>query len=142
MNDRMLNRRMLSVTPSLGSRRRVGRQHRDALAHHAPHDHPAERRVRRHRSVALPQHARRQRLVRRIAQHQKRALGRHRLERDVDDALEDVGERLAADERPADVGEQLDEMPVGAAGSGRRLCDGHDWLDDRPRPFGDLVALR
>ena len=74
------------------------------------------RAIRRDRSVALPQDPRRQRLVCRIAQHQQRALRRHGLERDVDDALEDVRQRLVADERAADVREQLDQVRVDRRG--------------------------
>ncbi len=59
----------------------------------------------------------RQRLVRRLAQHQERALGGHGAERHVDDAVQDVGQRLCAEQRAAHVGEQPDELALADASS-------------------------
>ena len=58
MNDRMLNRRMLSVTRQPGIGRRVAGEDRDALAHDFADDGAAERGVGGNRAVALPQHPR------------------------------------------------------------------------------------
>ena len=92
----------------------------------------------RHRAVAMAQHARRQRLVGRLAQHQERAFGRHGLERQVHDAVEDVGQRLGAEQRPADFRQQPDELAVAHR---RRRRSAIDRLEDRARAFGNLVLL-
>ncbi len=116
MNDRMLKRRMLSVTPRPGSV--VA-----SVARIATRSRMTVRTTTRLSvafvgidAVALPEHARRQRFVSRIAEHQERALGRHRRERHVDDAIQDVRQRLAAHERAADFREQLDQVRVGGRG--------------------------
>ena len=109
-----------------------------AIAHHLPHDHAAERRLRRHGPVAVAEHARDQALVGGLAQHQERTLGRNGAERHLDNLVQHIGQRLRREQRAVHIGEQTDEMTL----ADRALADrGRDGPHDRAWTVGNLVVL-
>ena len=77
-----------------------------------------------HRSVSVAQHARRERLIPRLAQQQEGALGGHRLEREVGDAGKHVLDRLHRHERLRDVAEESQDAAPAAVASRPSLARG------------------
>ena len=135
MNERTCIAWMLLAASSRESYSASCGEHRHALAHDAIDDRPAQRRLLRRRSVAVAQHARGQRLIRGVAQQQERALGRHDVEHQIDDARQDLRQRLHGDQRLADLAEQAQQARLAPIASLPPIGPGQ-------RTVGDTAILR